>query len=389
MTLFTVTEESLRDEDNTAEAELIFKGSEEYTLGVELEFQLVDCKTLDLVSKADAILRDSAVKKRDRVVSEMWQSIIEVKTDICSSTHEVEKDLRNSVQIVEQAAQKQGCLLYSSGLHPFTLKERQKLSDGERFQYTAEETQYVGNQYITQGLHVHVGVKDGDTAVQVCDIMQAYLPLLLALSASSPYFRGADTGFHSYRTKLIEVLPIAGIAGFLGDWQRYVHETVLLKKAGMIKHFKDLRLDIRPNPEFGTVEIRICDSLSNFSETLGIIAMIQAMVVFIAENTLRSFPCSLQVMKGNKWQAARYGLAGQFVDSYGLLSERTLPLRQAADDLLHLLTPVVERFYSEEYIWRIYDMLQYGTDAEKQRLLIREGKDYKEMIFYFSNNYWK
>lgn len=366
----------------------VFNGGRNYTLGVELEFQLLDYNTLDLVSKADTVLQEPAVYATRKVVSEMWQSTVEVKTAVCNSVDEVEKDLRCSVPLVEHAAEKNGCMLYSSGLHPFTLVKKQKVSDGERFRYTAEETQHVGELYITQGVHVHIGVKDGDTAIRVCDIMQAYLPLLLALSASSPYFRGADTGFHSYRTKLIEALPISGIAGFIGNWQQYVNEIELLMNSGMIRSVKDLRWDIRPNHEFGTVEIRICDSFSNFFETLGLVAVVQSIVAFISENDFYSSPLSLQVLKGNKWQAARYGISGQFIDSYGLLGGKPLSLRQAAVELFSLITPFIEHFQTEEYVGRLYSLLDCGTDAERQRALIRKGKHYKDMILFLSGNYW-
>ncbi len=375
--------------EKTTQFDFVFNGGRDYTLGVELEFQLLDCNTLDLVSKANSILQNPAVNATKKVVSEMWQSIVEVKTAVCNSVYEVERDLYHSVKVLEDAAQKQNCILYSSALHPFTLKEKQELSQGERYQYTLEETQYVGNLYITQGVHVHVGVKDGDTAVRVCDIMQTYLPILLSMSASSPYFRGVDTGFHSYRTKLIEALPIAGIAGFIGDWQQYVNEIALLKNSGMIRYVKDLRWDIRPNSEFGTVEIRICDSLSKFSETLGLVAIIQAVVAFLSENNIKSFPISLQVMKGNKWQAARYGLSGQFIDGYGLLGGEFLLLREAAEKLLKLINPFIKKFQTEEYVMKIHDILRGGSDAERQRRLISEGKTHKEMITCLSDCYWK
>ena len=141
-----------------------------------------------------------------------------------------------------------------------------------------DELQIVGRRFISQGFHVHVGVADGETAVKVCNRIQAYLPLLFVLSSSSPYSEGVDTGLMSYRTKLFEALPLAGNYSFIDGWHGLVKETEELKSAGIINSLKDLWWDTRPNPEFGTVEIRICDLPIRFNDILAIIGVIQALV---------------------------------------------------------------------------------------------------------------
>ena len=188
--------------------------------------------------------------------------------------------------------------------------------------------------------------------------MQAYLPILLALSTSSPYFRGEDTGFHSYRTKLFESLPLAGIAGFSGSWQGFVDEVAFLQKCQVIKQLKDLWWDVRPSPLFGTVEVRICDLPSRFSEILGLTAVIQALVAYIVENEITPFPVSLQLLRSNKWQAARHGLEGRFNDAYGLLEHSNQSLRQAAEELFELVNPFVERFQTMENVQVMRDVLK-------------------------------
>jgi carboxylate-amine ligase len=253
-----------------------------------------------------------------------------------------------------------------------------------------DELQHVGRQFITQGMHVHVGMRDGETAVRVCDIMQAYLPVLLALSTSSPFFCGRDTGFQSYRTKLFEQLPLAGIAGYLGSWQGYVDEVCSLREHHAIEGLKDLWWDVRPSPKFGTVEIRICDLPGSFWHILGLTAVIQAFAAYLAENELASRSISLQLLRCNKWQAARHGLEGRFVDIYGFLGGGTdLSLRQAADRLFQLLRPLTERFRTTEHVRELYPILEQGTCADRQRQLAGKERKFQHMITTLRNDYWQ
>ncbi len=366
----------------------VFRNSTAYTLGVEMEFQLVDCDTLDLAPHASAILQRLAPDSGDRIAPEFLQSIIEVQTGVCASVDDAAVDLSQTIHLVEDVAQAEKCVFYSASLHPFARPEVQQVSDDERYKKIMAELQQVGRQFITQGLHVHVGIGDGDTAVQVCDIIQPYLPILLALSCSSPFFCGQDTGFHSYRTKLFEALPLAGIAGHLGSWQGYVDEVCHLREHQAIEQIKDLWWDVRPSPGFGTVEIRICDLPSNFYQALGLVAVVQGLTAYIAESGLSSRPVSLQMLKFNKWQAARHGLDGRFVDTYDLLGNSTLSLRQAAHALFKLIQPLTERFRTTDHIREISHVLEQGTSTDRQRRLAGKNKQFKEMITSLRNDYW-
>jgi carboxylate-amine ligase len=368
--------------------DLVFCKSKAYTLGVELEFQLVDRHTLNLVPKVQPILDSLVPEGSSRIAPEFLQSIIEIQTGICDCVYDVAADLSRSIQVVEDVADKVGCILYSASLHPFAEPGEQRLSDGERYKRIMEELQYVGRQFISQGLHVHVGVGDGDTALRVCDILQNYLPILLALSTSSPFFRGEDTGFYSYRSKLFEALPLAGFFGFMGSWQGYVDEVEFLQKRQVIQQVNDLWWDVRPSPGFGTVEVRICDLPSRFSEILGLTAVIQAFVACIAESEIRHAPVSLQLLRSNKWQAVRHGLDGRFSDAFGILGRQTQSLRHAAIDLLNLIQPFVERFQTMDNVEVMRDVLQRGTSTDQQRALVAQGKTYKEMITRLRNDYW-
>lgn len=367
---------------------LVFNTSSSYTLGVELEFQLVDCHTLNLVPRVQPIIDALLPDSNNRIALEFLQSIIEIQTGICQDVGEVARDLSRSIQLVEDAAVEQECILYAASLHPFAEPLEQHLTSGERYARIMAELQYVGRLFISQGLHVHVGVPDGDTAIKICDIIQLYLPVLLALSTSSPYFCGHDTGFYSYRTKLFEALPLAGIFGYIGSWQRFQDEVAFLQERKIIRKIKDLWWDVRPSPGYGTVEIRICDMPARFSETLGLTALIQALVATIAEGACHSSPMSLQLLRSNKWQAARHGLDGRFNDTFGLLSRQTQTMRSAAAELLDVLKPFITHFQTEKYIAPVHELLHRGTGADFQRLLIGQGHSYTEMISRLRNDYW-
>jgi len=366
---------------------VVFASSRSYTLGVELEFQILDRQSLDLVPRAPALLARIPPELSEKVTPEFIRSILEVQTGVCDSVGEVASDLRHTINLVEGIATEQGCLLYSASLHPFAEPADQILSLGERYRRIMDELQLVGRQFISQGLHVHVGMDDRETAIRVCDVIQVYLPLLLALSCSSPFFRGEDTGFDSYRTKLFEALPLAGIAGYLGSWQAYVDEVAMLRENGIIQQPKDLWWDVRPSPKFGTVEIRVCDLPARFIEVLGLVSLMQALVAAISEEVVQAVPVSPQLLCANKWQAARHGLDGRFCDPLGLLPTPVQNMAQAVQEMLVRLEPWLERF-STLGIDAINALVTQGNSASRQRRYLRRYGSLPAMIQAMRGLYW-
>ncbi len=366
---------------------VLFANSKAYTLGVELEFQILDSKNLDLVPRAPALLARIPPGLSEKVTPEFIRSIVEVQTGVCDSVDQVASDLRHSINLVEEIATEQGCLLYSASLHPFAEPADQVLSLGERYRRIMDELQLVGRQFISQGLHVHVGMDDRETAIRVCDVLQVYLPLFLALSCSSPFFRGEDTGLDSYRTKLFEALPLAGIAGYLGSWQAYIDEIDMLRKGGIIRQPKDLWWDVRPSPKFGTVEIRACDLPARFVEVLGLVSLLQALVVAIAEQIVTAVPISPQLLCANKWQAARHGLEGRFCDPLGLLPTATQSMAEAVREMLVRLDPWLNRF-STQGIDALECLVDQGNSATRQRGYLRRYGSLPAMIQAMRELYW-
>ncbi len=370
-------------------APLTFTSSPSYTLGVELEFQTLDQESLNLAPLAPVLLNTAPAILRPRITHEWIRSILEIRTDICHSVRDVENDLLQTCAMAEELAADNRCLLFAASLHPFARSKDQVLTKDERYERIMEELQIVGRRFISQGFHVHVGMVDGDTAIRVCDMVQPYLPLLLALSASSPFFQGEDTGLMSYRTKLFEALPLAGIYEQIGDWDSFLAEVVMLREAGVIESIKDLWWDARPHPGFGTLEIRACDLPTRFGDILGLTALIQCFVAALAESSLPTARCSQQFLRCNKWQAVRYGLEGTFVDPLGFLGGGRMKLREAVERLLQKIQPLAERFGSERYIRMLDRILKNGTGADSQRRVYTESGDFRKVIERLHQEFWQ
>jgi len=204
---------------------------------------------------------------------------------------------------------------------------------------------------------VHIGISNNEKAIRVNNALRIYLPLLLALSTSSPFYEGEDTGLYSYRTKLFEALPLAGMPDYLNDWNHFVSLTEQLQNAGIINSVKDLWWDVRPHPGFGTVEIRVCDIPINFKEILSLVALIQALVVTL-ENA-NSYPDThIQILQSNKWQAVRYGLEGVFVEPKTF---KKVAIRKAIENLCMMIEPAVISLGSKKYIKTVEEILNQGT----------------------------
>lgn len=371
------------------EGSLSFGRSSKYTLGVEIELQTLDKATWDLAPLAPVLLENAPSLLRPRLSPEFIQSILEIQTGICFSVADVENDLMQTVSMAEELAEDNNCRLFSASLHPFARYRDQILTTNARYQRIMEALQIVGRRFISQGFHVHVGVKDGETAVRVCNRIQAYLPLLLVLSASSPYSEGGDTGLMSYRTKLFEALPLAGSYAFIDGWHGLVEEVTELQRVGVIQTLKDLWWDARPNPGFGTVEIRICDLPIRFTDILAVTGIIQALVATLAEDGMSAKPLNPYIIQANKWQAARYGLDGYFVDPAGERGKERMVIRQAVYKLLKMIDPMARRLGSDAYVEDVVRILEKGTGSDFLRARYEELGDFKRVVQTLQGEFWQ
>ena len=239
-----------------------------------------------------------------------------------------------------------------------------------------KDLQMVGKRFISQGLHVHIGINNSEDAIKVNNALRIYLPLLLSLSTSSPFFEGEDTGLHSYRTKLFEALPLAGMPDYLNNWNRFEDLTEHLEGAGIINSVKDLWWDVRPHPGFGTVEVRVCDIPINFKEIIALVALIQALVVTLIKSDSYQ-DTHIQILQSNKWQAARYGLNGVFVDPKTF---KKLSMRKAIENLYILVEPAIVSLGLKKYSNILEEILNTGTGSDKQRKLYASFKNFEHML---------
>jgi len=325
---------------------LTFNRSSAPTIGVELEIQILDAETLELVPLASDILKMVPPSLEKRIKHEFIQSMVEINTGICSTVADVEKDLRSTYNLLSNIAEGLGSTLYTVSLHPFSKSSAQTVSDHPRYRKIMDELQIVGRRFITQGLHVHIGMDDAEKAIRVNNNIRIYLPILLALTTSSPFYEGMDTGLMSYRAKLFEALPLAGMPDSLNGWEEFETLISLLRKSGIIESVKDIWWDVRPHPDFGTVEVRVCDLPYSMRDILALTALIQALVVTLAEQEEDPQP-HIQILRSNKWQATRYGLEGVYVDPF---FARKHSMEEAVMNLYRFVKPTAETLQSISYL---------------------------------------
>ena len=353
-----------------------FNSSPEPTIGVEIELQLVDKNNLDLNNISSKVLADVDKEFSDKIKCELIESMIEINTDICSNIEETEKDIRKTLNYLEEILKNYETELNCTSLHPFAIGKKQIITDNNRYKRIMDDLQMVGKRFISQGLHVHIGIKDSEEAIKINNALRIYLPLLLSLSTSSPFFEGEDTGLHSYRTKLFEALPLAGMPDYLNNWKHFENLTEHLEGAGIINSVKDLWWDVRPHPGFGTVEIRVCDIPINLKEIIAIVSVIQALVVTLIN--LDPYPDThIQILQSNKWQAARYGLDGVFVDQK---TYKKLSIRKAIENLYLLIEPAIISLGSKKYFGTLEKILNSDAGSTRQRKIYNSSNNFKYML---------
>lgn len=355
-----------------------FRGSPRPTLGVEWEFALVDKATRDLTNTASDLFdlvakRSDGGRENPRVHKELLRNTVEVVTGVCDTVDEAMADLCDTLSLVRTAADELGVDLYSAGTHPFAEWTKQQLTPGHRYEELIQRTQWWGRQMLIWGVHVHVGVKNGDHVLPVISSLLNQFPHLQALSASSPIWAGTDTGYASNRAMMFQQLPTAGLPFQFEHWHEFESFVDDQKKTGVIDHMNELRWDIRPSPHLGTVEVRVCDGVSNLKELRALVALTHCLVVDLEsrlENgeTLPTMPP--WHAQENKWRAARYGLDAEIIlDAAG--NERLVT--EDLDDLLERLAPVAARLDCTDDLASVEDIPRRGASYQRQRRVAAES----------------
>jgi len=352
--------------------EIVYNGTEDSTVGVELELQLVDARTLELVPRASHII-DSLDGLAGSVKHELMSSNLEVISKKCYSVAEADDDLSEKLAPVIEEAGRQGTLIAAASTHPFSRWQAQSVTPDKRYLELVENLQMVARRFNIFGLHVHVGVRGAERCIYVMNRILYYLPHLLALSTNSPFWEGENSGLKSYRTKVFENLPIGGMPFYFHNFSDYSKLVNNYLATGTIKTIRELWWDVRPHPDFGTIEVRICDIPSTLNEVMNIAAFIQALVKKFGEDFDRGV-CFIRphsaIIRENKWRACRYGLEGEFIAEDGT---RTIGARDALGELLAWCAEGATSLGTESYLSNVEQTLLHGhTGAVRQIRLYEE-----------------
>jgi carboxylate-amine ligase len=357
-----------------------FRRNDWPTLGVEVELQLVDEESLVLTSASEAILADLPAWVGQSVKPEFMQCYVEINTDVCRTVDDVETDLLRKLRVTEEAAAHHGTRLFWAATHPFSHWQDQQITPQQRYGRLADWLGEAILRPVTFGLHVHVGVDSGDKAIQVGERLLEFLPVLLALSANSPFWHGRLTGYHAHRIEMLESTPTGGPPPRMRSWREYKALVDRLRAAGFIESRRELWWDVRPNADNGTVEVRICDMPSNLPDLLGLTALIQCLVSRLAAEVDQGTPprdAHPWLVRQNRWRACRYGVGAELVDP---LSLEAVPARQAADRLARRLAGVANRLGCVRHLEHVRCMSGQPSGAERQIALFEETGDLAEVV---------
>lgn len=370
----------------TTEASVLdhrFGSTAPYTIGVEEEYMLVDPETWDLVQHVDSVL--AAVRDGEfeaRINPELMQSVIEITTPICRNAAEVDTHLRRLRAYVAEIATADGCRFASAGTHPFSLFERQRITAKDRYRKLVDQLQYIARQELIFGMHVHAAVDDPDKAIQVVNGLIVHLPEFLALSASSPFWRGEPTGLASSRQMIFSAFPRSGIPPRFASYEEFAEVVGQLERTGCIADYTHIWWDLRPHPRLGTIELRICDAVTRVEDAVALAAYFQALVKMLSEHveTIGTAPSYHRMLTTeNKWLAARHGLSAPVIDLATGRRNR-VPIAQLVRRTLRDLEPHASELGSERELEGISEILARGNGAEEQLRVWNANRDIVEVV---------
>ena len=358
-----------------------FGQGEPYTIGVEEEYMLLDAESFDLVQRVDTILAAFVGHEEEALLKpELMQSTLEVATPVCRTAGEADHALRRLRSAVRDIATQNGLRMGSAGTHPFSLFERQRITARDRYRTLVDQMQYVARRELIFGLHVHVAVDHPDKAIQVVNGLLNDLPILLALSASSPFWRGEPTGLASTRQPIFAAFPRSGPPPRFNDYAEYAEVVGQLEKTGCIADYTHIWWDIRPHPRLGTVEIRICDCVTRVEDAVAIAAFCQALVKLYCEVAASDgVPSYHRVLTTeNKWLAVRYGLEAPVMD-LKTGNRNRVPVAQLVRKRLAEVEPHARELGSDRELEGIGEILRRGNGAHRQLRVYNANRDIVEV----------
>jgi carboxylate-amine ligase len=360
-----------------------FGASDPYTLGVEEEYMLLDPESFDLVQHIEMVL--DAIQGDElasRINAELMQSVLEIATPVCQTAGDVMRELQTLRAYVRDIARDQGLRVGSAGTHPFSLFERQRITAKDRYHALIDQLQYVARRELIFGMHIHVAVDDPDKAIQIVNGLLPHLAPLLALSASSPFWRGEPTGLASSRQIVFSAFPRSGPPPRFRDYEDYALVVGQLERTGCIADYTHIWWDIRPHPKWGTIEVRICDAVTRLEDAVAIAAYCQALVKQLSEryDAGDEIPSYHRILTSeNKWLAARYGLDAPVMD-LATGSRIRSPIAKLVRRTLRDLEPHARELGSERELEGIAALIGRGNSAERQLRVYNANRDIVEVV---------
>ncbi len=350
---------------------------QQFTLGIEEEFQIVDPETRELRSHVSEMLEEGRMLLGEQIKPEMIQSQVEVGTGICQNIQEARADMRS---IIASLAGKNGLKIVAASTHPISRWQDQKIFEDERYELLIQELQTVARSLLIFGLHVHVGIADRERQIHIMNASRYFLPHVLALSTSSPFWMGHNTGLKSYRSEIFKQFPRTDIPDHFDSYPGFQRYVDLLIKTGCINDGKKIWWDVRPHPYFPTLEFRVCDIPTRVDDTIAIAALFQAIVAKLNSLIDKNLGFRLYrraLIQENKWRAVRYGLEGKLID-FG--KQKEVPVRDLIRELLEFVDDVLDDLGSRKEVEHVHTILERGTSADEQLRVFRETDDLKAVV---------
>jgi carboxylate-amine ligase len=357
----------------------------EFTLGVEEEFMVIDPVSRELKSHEQKIVEAAQKIFQDQVKAEMHQAVVEVGTHVCKNTGEARTEVSKLRHIVAQLAGDIGLRIGAAGTHPFSHWEHQLITDHPRYFEIVNELQEAARSNLIFGLHVHVGIQSREMAIQIANQARYFLPHIYALSANSPFWEGRNTGYKSFRTKVFDKFPRTGIPDYFYSIEDYDNYVKLLVKTNCIDNAKKIWWDIRVHPFFETIEFRICDCPTLVDETMALVALFQAVcakLYKLRQQNMNFITYNRALINENKWRAARYGIDGKMIDFGKQLEVNT---RALILELLDFIDDVVDDLGCRDDLAYVHNILDNGTGADRQLEVYNQRNNFKDVVDYITS----
>lgn len=372
------------------------------TIGIEEEYQIVDLETRELISYVQKLMDKGRVVLGNQIKNEFMQSQVEVGSKVCQNVKEARQEIIHLRRTIRELAMEHGKTIVAAGTHPFSRWDTQQISEGERYDDLITNMQHAARRLLIFGMHVHIGFGQDQPARQLTiDIMNQvryFLPHILAVSTSSPFWHGRNTGMKSYRSQIFENMPRSGISPTFHSYGEYDNYVALMARVGAlgrdgtqkasgdsgIKDATKIWWDARPHPNWGTLEIRIADMCTTVDEAISIAALIQALIAKLIQLRNQNLSWRIyrtHVINENKWRAVRYGLDGQLID-FG--AEMEVPMRDLLKEIIEMVDDVLDELDSREEVYALMNVCENGTSADRQvatyNKAISEGKTPDEAL---------